>query len=197
MRAVGAFLILVPMVAGAINEPPPDEPVDADSAAFVIRHTAPYSCAPYAPLEITVAVESPLPESLLVILLFRQLGDPGGFYPRLMEPTSWDRYWAEVPARVVGDLGVEYYIEARAGRGRTAAGSAHNPFQVATAYTFGGDIPDELPGDDFLREVEEPPIGEAPPAGTRARGGGIGLQLILLVLVGALGYLIHERIGRG
>lgn len=193
MRWVAVFAILVPALAGATSEPLADEVPGV--AMLQLRHTPPPSCSPYAPLEVVATVQTTLFDSMGVTLMFRQVGDSAGYYPRPMEPISSERYWTEVPARVVGDLGVEYYIEAKAGMARTRAGSPSEPFLVATAYSFRGDLPEELPGDDFLRELEELPTPERPATPVRERPGGVGVQVLLLLILGALGYLIYQRIG--
>jgi len=191
-----SLCLLIPALAGAISGLPSDAP--SDTIGFLVRHTPPPSCAPYAPLDVTALVDCPTPESLTVALMFRPLGDMAGYYSRLMQPIGGERFSVSVPARVVGDMGVEYYIDAKAGPARTAAGSPRAPFQVSTSYRFTGTVPDALPGDDYLQEIEPPREVVAVTAQAERgedRGSSTGVQIILLLVLGALGYLIYQRMG--
>jgi hypothetical protein len=146
-----------------------------------------------------VVSESPL--ELNVALFFRSLGSAVGFYWREMTPLDYQLFSANIPARIVGDLGVEYYIVARRGAGTVQAGRADSTFKVATDHAYEGEIPDELPGDEFLelyKPISDP--AESFWVARDARKGGsvstLGIQLLLILIIGVLGILIYQRLGR-
>ncbi|MCU0612185.1 MAG: hypothetical protein MUE60_10400 [Candidatus Eisenbacteria bacterium] len=179
--------------AMGVGEFPPDTP--SVEGGIGLTHASPPSCSPYRELGISVSAVCATPESLRVTLHFRQLGT-AGFLDRPMTPAGRDLYQTSIPARIVGDVGVEYYIGGRIGLGTATAGSPEQPFTVPTAYRFGGEVPAELPGDDFLRETTEvgadtPHPGDA----SHSANGSLETQIVLILVLAALGFLVYQRVG--
>jgi hypothetical protein len=169
---------------------------------FTVAHTPPGTCHPYRELPVAARVETNQQGTLTLELFFRSLGSEQGYYRRAMEPVSHELYTTEIPARIVGDFGVEYYIVARLGMGTVQAGSIDSTFKVATEYSTGGGAPEWLPGDDFL-ETFEPP--EDPRETYRAaqerkerqtKGGALGTQFALILILVLIGVLVYQRLGK-
>lgn len=197
MKSVAvAFLILAVLAgrAGALGEESPDLPIV--EGGLSLNHTPPPSCEPYRELDVSVTVECAMLESVRVTVHFRELGD-GGFYDRPMEWVGGNLFRSSIPARIVGNNGAEYYITARLGPGMARAGSPQQPFAVATPYRFEGAVPDELPGDDFMRafSLDEPDTTVAESGNVTESGSELGVQLVVLMVLIAMAFMIYQRIG--
>lgn len=198
---LSAIILTLPRLSAAIREAVPDEPTV--SSRFTIEHTAPFSCRPYTQLAVSARVISESPLEVNVALFFRSLGSTVGFYWKEMTPIDYDVYSTDIPARIAGDLGVEYYIVARRGAGTVQAGRADSTFKVATDYAYQGDVPDFLPGDDFLelyKPVSDPAESFRVAQEAHRRDSGrstLGIQFLLILILLTIGILIYQRLGRG
>ncbi len=194
------WLLCIPVPALAIGEFPPDTPYK--ESEFSISHLPPTGCVPYEELYVVARTVWESPQLFEVELRFRSLNSNAGFYLRSMEQIETDVYASEIPARTVGQFGAEYYIVMRHGNSLVKAGSAEEPYMVPTEYSFSGEPPEELPGDDFLREFEPPPnpvdsFRQAETARKEEEGTStFMIQIALLLILGVLGLLTYQRLGR-
>ena len=194
------LILALPQVSFAVREVVPDEPTV--SSRFTVDHTPPFSCRPYTELPVSARVISESPLEVNVALFFRSLGSTVGFYWREMPVVEYEVYSTSIPARTVGDLGVEYYIVARRGAGTVQAGRADSTFKVATDYAYEGDVPDLLPGDEFLevyKPVSDPAESFRVAQGAEdrgLRGSTLSIQLLLVLIILIIGILIYQRLGQ-
>ena len=189
---------VLPRIAEAVGEPPPG--IEIVESIFKVTHEPPPACDPYRQLIILATVECDQPELLSVELHFRSIGDTTAYYFRVMDPLDIDRFEARVPARVVGKFGTEYFIVARKGRGVASAGSAAKPFQVFTSYSYDGEVPEDLPGDDFLEEYAPPKEREffsdqQEDESEIRRPSTLGIQILLVLIIATIVYLIYQKFG--
>lgn len=189
----GAWVLLVPSLCLAVGEPDPSLPVV--EGGITVQHTPLPSCRPYEELEVSATVQSARPESTQVLLHFRSLGQEG-YYDRPMEWLGGSLYRGSVPARIVGDYGVEYYITARLGLAVASAGRPDQPLVVTTPYQFRGEVPETLPGDEFFQELSLVDSGPQEPAReeTPARKTDWGTQVVIVLVLAAVGYFLYQRL---
>lgn len=193
-------ILALPRLSSATREILPDEPTI--TSRFTVDHTPPFSCRPYTELPVSAHVVSESPLELNVALFFRSFGSTAGFYWREMTAIGAEVYSASIPARTIGELGVEYYIVARRGAGTVQAGRADSTFKIATDYAYQGDVPDFLPGDEFL-EVYKPladpaeSFRVAQEAQKKDSGRStLSIQFFLILIILTIGILIYQRLGR-
>jgi len=183
---------------GGYREIPPG--TDTVESILKVSHNPPSECEPYRQLLVLATVESNQPELLSVELHFRTLGDTTAYYVRPMQVVDLDRFEVMIPARIVRDYGAEYYIVARIGRGVSSAGSTSTPFQVFTSYSYTADIPEELPGDEFLEEFIPPgqlEYGSSPESEEMEdeKPGTFGIQILIVLIIATIAILLYQRFG--
>ncbi len=195
------FLVTVPLAAFAVGEIPED--LESSEVALSVSHEPPLDCEPFIQLYVTAAVECPNPEMINVRLFVRTLGSDSGFQEIPMAMLELDLFQALIPARLVGRSGVEYYIEARMGKGFTSARSSKAPFQVPTGYDYRGEIPTSLPGDDLLAQLDPRLVPEtSADVETEDAEEGKGhssllLQVVIVLFLATFAAVVYQRLGQG